>query len=99
MTTEAKQELLRWPAVHSMTGVALQTAYRWMANGKFPRPIKIGEAGPRSMSFWLKSEIEEFIAKRIQERGDAYQHGPLEAPALGARRGRPRKARPEEAAA
>lgn len=89
MNTE--QELLRWPAVHAMTGITLTTCYRWMRIGKFPRPIKMGEEGPRSMSFWLKSEIDAFIAQLIEERGDAYQNAPLETPGRIERRGRPRK--------
>lgn len=71
-------DLIRWPEVHKMTGVSIASAYRWMGLGRFPRPIKMGEDGPRSLSLWLRNEIEEFVARRITERGEAYQAAPLE---------------------
>jgi prophage regulatory protein len=72
------KKVLRWPEVHALTGVNVATAYRWMKEGKFPRPIKMGGDGPRCMSLWLADDIEQFLAGLIEARGAAYQTGPLE---------------------
>ena len=39
--------------------------YRFIAIGKFPRPIKIGKK-----NFWLSTEIEEYIKSKIAERDE-----------------------------
>jgi prophage regulatory protein len=38
--------------------------YRLVREGKFPRQLKVGGFA----SFWVKSEIDEWIAKKIAER-------------------------------
>ena len=37
--------LLRRPEVKARTGIPCSTLYRLMANGQFPRPMKIGMHG------------------------------------------------------
>jgi prophage regulatory protein len=48
--------LLRTRDVMQMLGVGRTTLYRWMGDGKFPAPIKIGETNR-----WHLSEIEAWI--------------------------------------
>ncbi len=50
--------LVRPAATASLIGVSLPTVYRWIANGTFPKPRRLG---PNSVAF-LRSEIEEWMA-------------------------------------
>jgi prophage regulatory protein len=58
-----KEQLLRLPAVLEATGLARSTLYRFVKNGAFPRPIKIG--GSRA-AVWLRSAVRAWIQERIQ---------------------------------
>lgn len=62
LTTEI---LLRWPDVQSCCGLSRSRAHELAAEGKFPKPVKIG--GGRA-SAWIKSEIEAWISTKIAER-------------------------------
>ena len=53
--------LLRRPEVEARTGLACSTIYLWMAEGRFPRPIRLGD---HSVA-WVESEIEEWLRKRV----------------------------------
>ena len=44
--------------------MARATLYRWIADGIFPKPVKVG---PRRNG-WLRSDIETFVANRIAAR-------------------------------
>ena len=51
---------LRRPAVEDLTGLSRSTIYQMMAEGRFPRPIKItGKAVA-----WSQRDVEEWLAKR-----------------------------------
>jgi predicted DNA-binding transcriptional regulator AlpA len=40
-----------------ITGVSAATLYRWIAAGKFPRPIHIG----KRVSAWLSDDVDAWI--------------------------------------
>ncbi|GAC1569065.1 MAG: hypothetical protein NVS3B3_23050 [Aquirhabdus sp.] len=50
-TTKNKQGLLP---------VSPATVWRWVREGKFPKPFKLGE----SVTVWDAAEVEAFIARR-----------------------------------
>ena len=56
---------LRIGVVSSITGLSVPTIYREIAQGRFPRPIKI-TVGARA---WKLSEIMEWIETRERDRG------------------------------
>jgi len=47
--------------VYRATGFKKTTIYKWMKEGKFPRPTKIGR-GVR----WSSSDIEEWIVHKLK---------------------------------
>ena len=55
--------LLRLPAVTNKTGKKRSSIYLMIANGEFPRPIKIGKRS----SAWLEREIDQWIEQRISQ--------------------------------
>jgi len=52
-TTQAKQGLLP---------VSPSTIWRWVREGHFPKPFKIGSR----VTVWDRTEVEAFIAKRAE---------------------------------
>lgn len=59
-------KILRGPVVDSNTGQGRSTRYVRMAQGLFPKPIKLG---PRSVG-WLESEVEAINAARAAGKSD-----------------------------
>lgn len=66
------KKLLRKPRMLAKLEIANATAYDWL-NPKsprydptFPRPIKIGTAAVA----WIESEIDDWIAAKIQSRDE-----------------------------
>ena len=57
--------LARLPTVLKMTGLGRSTIYRWIADGSFPPPVRLG---PRAVA-WRWSDLD----RRTQSR-DATQH-------------------------
>jgi prophage regulatory protein len=57
-------KLLSMKEVRALTGVSVDTIYRWGREGKFPRHIAIGERCSR----WREDEIAAWIAGRSSER-------------------------------
>ena len=49
---------LRLRDVQHRVGLGRSTIYRWMGEGKFPRPHALGDYCVR----WLESDIDEWIA-------------------------------------
>ncbi len=49
--------MLRPSAAAKLLGVSVPTLYRWVKNGTFPAPRRLG---PR-VSAWLRREIEEYL--------------------------------------
>ncbi len=52
--------LLRKPEVLNRTGLATSTLYAYMAQGTFPKPVKIG---PRNVA-WPEAAVSDWIASR-----------------------------------
>ncbi|CAN7695913.1 helix-turn-helix transcriptional regulator [Paraburkholderia sp. 22099] len=64
----ANARLIRLREVRTRVGLGASTVYRYLATGKFPRPVEIG--GGRVA--WLESEIDAWIASRLEaERREA----------------------------
>ena len=57
----ASNNFLRRPAVEAKTGLKRSTIYKFLKDGTFPKPIKIGS---RSVA-WIESEIEDWKAAHI----------------------------------
>lgn len=53
--------VLRWPEVAKIVPISRSHAHALAAQGKFPKPIKLG---PRA-SGWLESEINAWLAERV----------------------------------
>lgn len=55
--------VLRLPTVRSRVGYSRSTIYIRVADGTFPKPIRLGA---RAIG-WLESDIDEWIASRVEE--------------------------------
>ena len=53
--------LLPMPAVMDLTSFSKATVYRKVADGSFPKPLKIGQ----SRVAWRKSDIAEWMAMQM----------------------------------
>lgn len=53
-------ELATTKAKKGMLPVSPATVWRWVRDGKFPKPFKLGE----SVTVWDTAEVEAFIAQR-----------------------------------
>jgi predicted DNA-binding transcriptional regulator AlpA len=60
-TIQADERLLPLPVVESKTGFKSSFIYQLIKDGKFPKPVKIGNA-----SRWRQSEVQAWIAEQIQ---------------------------------
>jgi len=49
--------ILRLPDVSIKTGLARSTIYKFISEGRFPRPIQLG---PRAVG-WLISELDDWV--------------------------------------
>ena len=57
-------KLMKLKAVMECTGLARSTVYKFIAEGRFPKPVKLG---PRMVA-WVEGEIQQWILERIGER-------------------------------
>ena len=55
------RSLVRLPAVLKLTGLGRSTIYRWVADGSFPAPVRLG---PRAVA-WRWSDLEHWTRSRI----------------------------------
>lgn len=55
---------LRIKTVQSQTGLARSTIYKLMAEGEFPKPVKITEKS----SAWVDSEVDAWKMSRMEDR-------------------------------
>lgn len=62
-----RAQLLRRNTVLERCGMSTSTLYRLMDQKRFPPPVRIGG---RAVA-WVESEINEWIAARIEERDNA----------------------------
>ncbi|EBF0854569.1 AlpA family transcriptional regulator [Salmonella enterica subsp. enterica serovar Newport] len=58
--------LIRMPEVLNRTTYGKSWIYKLISQGRFPKPVKIGE---RSIAF-IESEIDEWIKQRIADSRD-----------------------------
>ena len=56
--------LIRLKEVMHRVGLGRSTIYRWMDEGRFPRPVKLG---PRSIA-WEEIDIDEWICSRLRQK-------------------------------
>lgn len=61
---QAGERIILSPELDRITGKSRVTRWRWMRDGLFPKPVKIG---PNSVG-WLASEVEAWLQSRISER-------------------------------
>lgn len=52
--------LIRIKEVQHRVGLGRSTIYRWMAQGKFPRPVRLGNYSVA----WEEGAVENWIANR-----------------------------------
>ncbi len=66
--------IIRLKEVIYSTGLARSTIYKYIGEGRFPKPVSLGD---RCVG-WVDAEVQEWILARIKERdvaeGDA-THG------------------------
>lgn len=63
-TKMATNRVIRKQGVLGKLGVCNSTLYQWIADGKFPAPIPLGE---RSVG-WIEAEVDQWIEQRKQAR-------------------------------
>ena len=56
------RRVLRLKEVQHRTGLGRSTIYRWMDEGKFPKPVRLGA---RSVA-WIEHEIDEWLMSRVR---------------------------------
>ena len=52
--------LIRLPEVMSRVGLGRSTIYRWMSEGKFPKPVQLGGHAVA----WVEEEVETWVAEK-----------------------------------
>jgi len=57
---------MRLPQVQEATGESRSTIYKRIADGKFPKPVKLG---PKSIGF-VEEEVAEYNERRIRARDE-----------------------------
>jgi len=60
----SSKKLIRIKTVKTITGISKSHIYLLASQGRFPRPIKLGE---RSVA-WIEEEVETWIENRISQR-------------------------------
>ena len=56
------RRILRLPNVLDRTGLSRSTVYQRVSEGRFPRPVSLGD---RAVG-WVESDIEEWISRQIE---------------------------------
>ena len=63
-TTRAMTLLFGMPGLRGKGIVAdPATVWRWVRDGSFPRPIKVG-----SRNAWIESEVDDYISQQMKQR-------------------------------
>lgn len=60
--------LIKLKTVMDSTGLARSTVYKFIAEGRFPKPVKLGAR----MVAWVEEEVEEWILNKIEKRNEFY---------------------------
>jgi prophage regulatory protein len=86
------RKLLRRRQVEAVTGLGRSRLYDLIADGTFPRPVKLGA---RAVA-WVETEIDAWLAARIAARDAVLRNSTEPAPGAEKRGRRPkRRLRPE----
>ena len=70
----AKHRFIRLPEVLSRTGFGRTSVYRKMAEGTFPKSLKLGGPPKDPNKFdsraigWIEDEVDQWIQDRIEDR-------------------------------
>lgn len=64
------ERVLRLEEVQAITGLSRSSIYRMIGRETFPSQIKLGV---RSCG-WLKSEVDEWLSRRIEKARPGYLH-------------------------
>jgi prophage regulatory protein len=64
LADDVQRVLARLPTVLKMTGLGRSTIYRWVADGSFPPPVRLG---PRAVA-WRWSDLDEWTRSRSAAR-------------------------------
>jgi prophage regulatory protein len=59
-TGDSHHQLARLPAVLKLTGLGRSTIYRWIADGSFPAPVRLG----RRAVAWRWSDLDRWTQSR-----------------------------------
>ena len=59
--TRRVTRLIRLPEVQHRVGLGRSTIYRWMAEGKFPKPVQLGGYTVA----WSEEEVDAWISGRL----------------------------------
>ena len=57
-------QVIRLSSVIEATGLGRSSIYKYISEGKFPKPISLGD---RAIG-WVSTEIDEWIRDKIEER-------------------------------
>ena len=53
--------LIRLKEVQHRVGLGRSTIYRWMSEGKFPKPVQLGGYAVA----WAEDEVERWVAEKL----------------------------------
>jgi len=59
---ERPTRLIRIKEVQHRTGLGRSTIYRWMAQGKFPKPVRLGSYSVA----WAETDISHWIEQHLR---------------------------------
>ena len=62
-STKPAIRFLRVSEVQARTGLGRSTIYRWSAEGRFPRPVRLSGRAVR----WVEAEVDEWVRKRLEK--------------------------------
>lgn len=53
--------LIRLPEVMNRVGLGRSTIYRWMSEGRFPKPVQLGGHAVA----WVETEVDAWVSHQI----------------------------------
>ena len=68
-TEEFKMSLIRLNEVKALTGLGRSSIYKFMADGRFPQSVSLGE---RAIA-WVDTEVEDWVQEKIEQRDENQQ--------------------------
>jgi len=60
--TRRVTRLIRLPEVQHRVGLGRSTIYRWMAEGKFPKPVQLGGYAVA----WAEEDVQAWILRKLR---------------------------------